>query len=423
MKLKDVEEGGGYLMKTTSRLALPLLGHITPLNIDASINLHNNYKLKDAAFKVNSGNYFFEGSIKQSRGDNYTITTKTPFQKSSKALTIKGELINSMLAPMSLNYVPLNRQTNLSFYDPFLDRKTSVTLYNEGKKEITVSGRLQKLNVIKIDTEGISGTMYVDDRGRMIKEELLGFSFVKEDPDKLFSRRLNPGKKDIIEYFAVKSKAIPGKENISYLKVKLSGIDSVDTLNDFNQKAVITDDGFVVEVFKNTPSDIIDIDLIDKERFSKYLREDGYIHVNSPIIRETAYSIVKDITNPVSAVRKLSEWIDNNIEKIPTLSLPNTLDTLAIKSGDCSELSALLVGFLRSLGIPSYVNVGIVYEKEKFFYHAWVSVYAGNWFDTDPALGQIVADATHIKLFKGLKNQFEISKIIDNLKIDVLEYK
>ncbi|RKY36582.1 MAG: transglutaminase domain-containing protein, partial [Candidatus Omnitrophota bacterium] len=105
------------------------------------------------------------------------------------------------------------------------------------------------------------------------------------------------------------------------------------------------------------------------------------------------------------------------------LSLPNTLDVLEIKEGDCGELSALLVGFLRSVGIPSYVNIGLVYNKGKFFYHAWPSVFVGEWIDTDPAFNQLIADPTHIKLLKGLESQFQISKIIGNVKIEILEYK
>ena len=92
------------------------------------------------------------------------------------------------------------------------------------------------------------------------------------------------------------------------------------------------------------------------------------------------------------------------------------------ESMNCSEISALMVGFLRSIGIPSYVNIGLVHQDGRFFYHAWVSAYVGEWIDTDPALGQLIADATHIKLAKGLESQFKIFKFLNNLDLEVIEF-
>jgi hypothetical protein len=68
------------------------------------------------------------------------------------------------------------------------------------------------------------------------------------------------------------------------------------------------------------------------------------------------------------------------------------------------------------------VNIGLVYEEGRFFYHAWVSLYVGEWIDTDPALNQLIADPTHIKLLKGFKDQFEIFKIIGKLQIEIIDY-
>lgn len=115
--------------------------------------------------------------------------------------------------------------------------------------------------------------------------------------------------------------------------------------------------------------------------------------------------------------------MNENIKKVPSITIPNTLDVLKLKQGDCGELSALMAGFLRSLGIPAYVNIGIVYNEGRFFYHAWISAYVGEWIDTDPALNQLIADPTHIKLLTGLENQFELFKIISKIKMEILDYQ
>ena len=180
--------------------------------------------------------------------------------------------------------------------------------------------------------------------------------------------------------------------------------------------------GVVDEVTTKYPRTIKNLPL-PEEGFEAYLGEDEAIKCNDALIKETVAAIIKGEKDPFIIVKKLSAWINKNIKKIPTVSFPNTLDVLKVKQGDCGELSALLVGLLRSAGVPAYVNIGIVYEEGRFFYHAWVSAYVGEWIDTDPALNQLIADATHIKLLKGFKNQFEIFKIIGKLKVDILEYK
>ena len=71
--------------------------------------------------------------------------------------------------------------------------------------------------------------------------------------------------------------------------------------------------------------------------------------------------------------------------------------TLRDLQGDCSEHTVLFAGLARSLGIPSRIATGLVYHKDAFYYHFWPEVYVGRWVAMEPTLGQIQADATHIK--------------------------
>ena len=81
-----------------------------------------------------------------------------------------------------------------------------------------------------------------------------------------------------------------------------------------------------------------------------------------------------------------------------------------------------MIAMLRSQEIPSYVNIGLVYSEGRFYYHAWPSVYVGYWIDTDPALGQIIADVRRIKLLKGFNSQFELFKVIGKIKVEIIDY-
>ena len=60
-----------------------------------------------------------------------------------------------------------------------------------------------------------------------------------------------------------------------------------------------------------------------------------------------------------------------NIQKRPVLSVPNALETLRNRVGDCNEHAVLLAALARAAGIPAQVEAGLVYQKGRFYYHAW----------------------------------------------------
>ena len=112
------------------------------------------------------------------------------------------------------------------------------------------------------------------------------------------------------------------------------------------------------------------------------------------------------------------------IEIFPAFSIPNALDALSSREGDCNEHSSLTVALLRAVGIPARVEVGIVYVGGAFYYHAWIGIFmGGRWIASDPTFGQFIADPTHIKLeYGGFEEQAKLYKVINKLKISVLEY-
>lgn len=422
MGVRDLKEGGGYILKTTSQLKVPILGVMQSINLVGKIKLSSSYRLQEANFRVTSKKYYFQGSLIKKDNDNYYLTISSPTQNIKKIVSIKNELIAPMFTPLSLSHVPLREKVTFSLYDPFLERRMKVILKNMGKQFIEYRGKKVKAYVIDMEVDDVKGKLFVDSKGRVLREEFLGFKFVKEEPTNLFKKNVTGKAQDLVQHFAIETGPLPNKENLTYLKIKVSGIPKEYIREDFNQKVYPQDDGFIVEIYKKDIEEVEDLPL-KSEKFEKYLKEDEFIKFNSPLVKKILSSVVKDERNPLTILKKLSTWISENIKIVPTVSLPQTLDVLKMKQGDCGELSALLAGFLRGAGIPAYVNIGLVYMEGKFFYHAWVSLYVGEWIDTDPALNQLIADVTHIKLLEGLRSQFEIFKIIGNLRIKIIEYK
>jgi hypothetical protein len=125
--------------------------------------------------------------------------------------------------------------------------------------------------------------------------------------------------------------------------------------------------------------------------------------------------------DPKAAARRLTEVVHEQLEKRITFSVPNAVQVLETRQGDCNEHTVLYVALARALGLPARTAVGLVYLDGQFFYHAWPEVWLDGWVAVDPTFGQYPADAAHIRfVVGGLAQQVEIVRLIGNLDIDVL---
>jgi hypothetical protein len=68
------------------------------------------------------------------------------------------------------------------------------------------------------------------------------------------------------------------------------------------------------------------------------------------------------------------------------------------------------------------VSVGLVYIRNRFYYHAWNEVLLSHWVPVDALMGQMPADVTHIKFLEGdLGRQAEIVRVINRVQLKVLD--
>ena len=409
---------GGYVIKSEASMDMRILGKIENFNLETTVDLAKNYSLEYAHIELNSSKYFLKGTVRK-ENNKFKLSVKSPFQNTSEYIDTKDKLISSSFIPMITNYIPLRGKTKVTFFDPFLNKTGTISILNKGRRYVYINNKYTPVLKFVIDTEGIKAQAYTDLNGHILEQSLLGFKLVKTNPVKLFKKKFSQNSFDLIKSFAIAVRNIPHKEKLKRLKIKITGVDINSIPDTFSQS--VDRNNSTVEIFKRTPKHILSAP-INIKRLAKYLKNDKFITFSSNEVEKTSAKIIGKEKNAFRIIELTTRWINKNIEKVPTISIPNSLNTLRLKQGDCGELSALLVGFLRSRGIPSYVNIGLVYENSKFFYHAWVSAFIGEWINVDPALEQNIADATHITLAKGLKNQLEILKFIGNIKIDIIDY-
>jgi hypothetical protein len=132
-----------------------------------------------------------------------------------------------------------------------------------------------------------------------------------------------------------------------------------------------------------------------------------WVQSSAPEIRAMALKIVGDAKSDAQRMRRLRSYLTYYINKTALdVGYGSALDTLASRRGDCTEHAVLFAALARSLGIPTRVVSGLVYNdrfggaNRVFVPHAWVQAWLdGYWVSFDSAQG--IFDTTHIALAVG----------------------
>ena len=150
-----------------------------------------------------------------------------------------------------------------------------------------------------------------------------------------------------------------------------------------------------------------------------------YIQSKDARFSRTAGELISAEKDTLSMARVLNRWVFENVEKMSGLDIIRSVDILRERKGDCDEHTKLFTALARSVGIPTQINMGLVYDNGGFRYHSWPSVFVdGVWYDLDPTLGQNAADATHIAFIKGdFEKLVELLRIVGKMSIKVLDYR
>ena len=250
---------------------------------------------------------------------------------------------------------------------------------------------------------GITTRQWMTSDGEVYKMAMpsMGMEFVKVDREEAMG---SVGRLDLIVGTRIDLAGERPRPNIRKFKVKviLSGGDPLSTF--------VTDDRQKVSVGGDPGEGIIEITLkdvdegrapqrpVDVPELLPYLSPSIYIQSDDHDIIRKAQEIAGGEENMWKAARRICEWVNKSIkDKNYKVGFGTAKQTLKDLQGDCSEHTVLFIGLARALGIPSRIATGLVYHKDAYYYHFWPEVYAGRWIGMEPTLGQIQADATHIK--------------------------
>jgi transglutaminase-like putative cysteine protease len=277
-------------------------------------------------------------------------------------------------------------------------------------------------------SENVPGVLsaWVDDQGRIVETTQLGFVLKRLPYEVAFENWKNRSSaasvsedRDILETTAIAAnKRMTG--NIDALQVRLSGVD----LAGFDIGGQLSGDTLTI---RRAPDSVMAI--ADKIPYPRRDRESKFVNIMSEPLIQSRDSAIMQLARRIKGnsrdarvvAERINTWVHDSIADRITVGVPNALEVLKKRVGDCNEHTQLFVALARAVGIPARIAAGLAYVDGKFYYHAWPEVLLKDWVAVDPTFGQFPADAAHLRFtLGGLGRQTELLRLMGNLKIDVL---
>jgi transglutaminase-like putative cysteine protease len=122
-------------------------------------------------------------------------------------------------------------------------------------------------------------------------------------------------------------------------------------------------------------------DQIPAELKSRYLGTEWKIMPDDPLVISTADSIAAGKTNVLDIESALYSWITSNIAypaQSSTSGAPkDPAQTITSRIGDCDDTAVLFCSMARHLGIPSWLQLGMLYDRNtgSIGGHGWIQSY------------------------------------------------
>ncbi len=409
-----------------STLRMTVLGADQDVKIKSTYLL-NNYKIQSFGFRMSAGSVQLEAKGKR-KGKELQIEVNSVSGKTGFSFPVESEpLVSPILHKWVIDQKPnVGSEYEVTLFDPASvltgakPQSLKARLRVERKEEVNIPlGGFQAYRV-KMDFAGSEFTSWITEKGEAIKElSPPGLTAYRETEEMVLGESL--ASFNIVEKTAISSNVqLENARGLKSLRVKLDGIGPADGLDLDDDNRQFYKDGILeIKVGELYQIKAYSIPYSDGG-FEAYLKPSNLIQSESQKIVSMTEGILKGERNSIRAVQKINDWVYKNLEKVATLSIPNALDVLETRKGDCNEHATLFAALSRAAGIPTKIALGVVFFDGKFYYHAWDEVFVGRWIAVDPTFGQVPADASHIKLIEGdLSKGSEIMKLVGNIKLEI----
>jgi hypothetical protein len=440
---------GGFVLEDDMRLRIAALGSELPALARTQVRLGRSLELLDFQFALRSDFGTFRVVGRMDGDSLLDLDIITGDSEQSLAMPTEGPILLPQVMPMhfALAGEP-ERGAVYAFevFDPSVMERQQVTIEVLGRETLVYPDSVEYDEatggwaVLRHDTvetwhvrQGFAGVQlesWLDPDGLVVRAtsplgytiERTAFEIAWSDYRALELTGSAPAldAPDIIKSTAVSvGVPLPRGERIARLAVRLRNVE-LEGFDLHGERQRLGGDTLFVESESSlaTPSYRLPADPVD---WAEGLESTPLIQVDDPEIIRTAREVVGAVDDPRAAAEQLARWVYEELEKEITLSVPSARQVLEARRGDCNEHTVLYVALARAVGLPTRTAAGLVYVRDRFYYHAWPEVWLDRWVPVDPTLGQFPADASHLRfVIGGLARQVELVRLIGRLQLDVV---
>ncbi len=409
-------DDSGVAVEQEGMLRLQILDKEHPVRMAGTANLSAGFLLENFEFSLTSPFYSMKSTGKV-RGTTIAFSMDSGKGRIEDSIRLERPPYFAMNQRAHLLNLGLKKgdKIRLPSFDPLtLSGKESLITY-QGRDKILIKGVVHDLHHFQELVSGIKVNFWIDDTGKVIKEESpAGFVFLAEPKFKAMD--VEGSQADLLAAVAVDYQgSLPNLTTSPAVRYRLV----LPAEGDFDLSGGRQE--FAANIVTVLNEGNTGLGSCGDE--TRYLAATPYVQSEAPAITNLAAEIVADRTDALSQTRALATWVYDNLDKRPVIGLPDALTTLASRQGDCNEHAVLFAALARASKLPSRIAAGVMLHEGRFYYHAWNEVCTpAGWLSVDTSRNQLPADLSHIRFVIGeTSEQLRIGSLLGNLEITVLD--
>lgn len=421
----------GYVGEEAMRLRIRTMGIVQEIVCRIEARLNPDMSISEMTLFLGSGLFRFQASARVTENRTLVVSTEA------------GETVVPIEGPIHLPGFFLlaylrDRPPAIDLFEPFQFSRYRVKVLAEETDIIDIGGNRVETRRLDVEAMGLRQSAWIDATGAILRETgPMGLALEACEAAQALAGLSDAAGDDwAMEASIASNKILVDPNLLQTLRIRLSGpIDGL-ALDGGRQRFSNGELLIQKEQIQPTCSDTLDTD-------TPYRKPSALVQSDHPEITALAASLMEkaaggskgktfrkqalgetirqtegggergaateapgrtssagteDLPPVPKRIRTILKWMTDNIQKRPVLSLPNALDTLRNRAGDCNEHAALFAALARACDIPTRIETGLVYLKGRFYYHAWNAVFCNEWITVDASMGQFPADVTHIRL-------------------------
>ena len=423
---RQFRQGDHWMLRDDLSISLNIQGQIKPIRIKSTAEVDKDFRLISFKVKVASGIVTFEQSGYM---DGRDLVLKTPGIVGGGTRRLKlyerPRLSRSLGLPVPLKNLKVGDEIKVPVFDPLDGNKWDAVIQVMEQAELTITGKKVKAWLVRAIYRTIELSMWIDDRGGLLKGMMpLGITVIRSNKEEI--SQAMEGLKNLPEMMALSAVPVKGSikdpRKLTYLELKIlrKGDQAVRSIA---PRQKVRDDTITITK-EAVPKPTYSLPW-EGRKMLKYLASSRFIRSEHKDIIKQSKEIVGDEKDPIKAAKLINQWVYKYLKKVPTPTVPDAVTILKTREGDCNEHAVLAAALARAAGIPTRIELGLVYLEDGFYYHAWNSYWSGEyWVTADALINQFPTDASHVILMIGdVDKHMNVLTYLGKLEFEVLKTK